>query len=87
MDFKSAITRADGVGALNIGSLGTLEFDAAVDRSHAINFRSKTGGTLALGDAGAFKGTIEGFAGTDAIDLLGGRITRLAYSGGPRPGS
>ena len=80
LDFKSAITRADGVGALNIGSRGTLEFDAAVDRSHAVDFRSRTSGTLALGDAGAFKGTIEGFAGTDAIDLLGGRITRLAYS-------
>jgi uncharacterized repeat protein (TIGR03803 family) len=80
LDFKSRITRADGVGALNIGSLGTLEFDAAVDHSHAIKFRSRTGGTLALSDAGAFKGTIEGFAGADAIDLLGGRITRLAYS-------
>ncbi len=86
LDFKSAITRGDGVGALNIGSPGTLEFDATVDRSHAVKFGSRTGGTLALGDAGAFKGTIEGFAGTDAIDLLGGRITRLAYSGGPTSG-
>jgi hypothetical protein len=86
LDFKSAITSADGVGALHIGSRGTLEFDAAVDRSHAVKFGSRTGGTLALGDAGAFKGTIEGFAGTDAIDLLGERITRLAYSGGPTSG-
>ncbi len=81
LDFKSAITRGNGVGALDIGSLGTLEFDAAVDRSHAIKFRSKTSGTLALGDAQGFRGTIEGFAGADAIDLLGERVTRLAYSG------
>ena len=81
LDFKSAITRADGVGALNIGSLGTLEFDAAVDHSHAIKFRSKTSGTLSLGDAGGFRGTIEGFAGADEIDLLGQGVTRLAYSG------
>ena len=86
LDFKSAIPSGDGVGALNIGSLGTLEFDAAVNHSHAIKFRSKTDGTLALGDARAFKGTIEGFAGTDVIDLLGGRITRLAYSGGATSG-
>ena len=81
LDFKSAITRADGVGALHIGSLGTLEFDAAVDLPHAVKFMSKASGTLALGDAGAFKGIVEGFAGADAIDLIGERITRLAYSG------
>ena len=81
LDFKSAITNGDGVGALNIGSLGTLEFDAAVDHSHATEFRSKTSGTLALGDAGGFRGIIEGFAGADEIDLLGQGVTRLAYSG------
>ena len=81
LDFKSAITRADGVGALNIGSLGTLEFDAAVDHSHAIKFRSKTSGTLALGDAQArSREPSKDLPVADAIDLLGERITRLAYS-------
>ena len=36
-----------------------------------IKVRSETSGTLALGEAVGFKGTIEGFAGADAIDLLG----------------
>ena len=81
LDFKSAITTGDGVDAFNVGSLGTLEFDAAVDSSHATEFRSKTSGTLALGDAGGFRGIIEGFAGADEIDLLGQGVTRLAYSG------
>jgi hypothetical protein len=84
--FKFAITSGDGVGALNIDSLGTLAFDAGVDRSRATMFRSKTGGTLALGDARGFRGTIEGFTGADAIDLIGERITRLAYSGSTTSG-
>jgi hypothetical protein len=84
MDFKSQVTSSDG--AFNIGSLGTLEFDAAVGSSNVITFTPNTGGTLALLDPGAFSGTIEGFAGTDAIDRLLQGITSLAYSGSTTSG-
>ena len=85
LDFKSAISGGDGVGALNIGSTGTLEFDAAVDSSHGVDFAT-AGGTLALGDAGAFSGTVSNFAVSDAINLLGQTITNLAYSGSSTSG-
>jgi hypothetical protein len=80
LDFASAITSGDGVGALNIGDQGTLEFGAGVDSTHAVDFRAADG-TLALGDAGAFGGIIDNFSGSDAIDLLGAGVTGLAYSG------
>ena len=81
LDFKSAITSGDGVGALDIGDLGTLEFDAAVDSTHTAAFTAADG-TLALGDAGAFSGKIAGFASHDAIDLIGQTIAGLSFSGG-----
>jgi hypothetical protein len=81
LDFKTAITGGDGVGALKIGDLGTLEFDAAVDSTHTAAFTAADG-TLALGDAGAFSGRIAGFTGYDAIDLIGQAITGLSFSGG-----
>jgi hypothetical protein len=74
LDFKSAITKGDGVGALDIGSAGTLEFDKAVDASHLVEFAA-AGGTLALGDPRGFKGEVSGFAFSDAIDLLGQDVT------------
>jgi hypothetical protein len=85
LDFESAITSGDGVGALNIGSLGTLEFDAAVDASYRVHF-GVAGGTLELGDAGDFHGKVSNFAFSDAIDLLGQGITGLAYSGSTTSG-
>jgi hypothetical protein len=81
LDFKSAITGGDGVGALNIGDLGTLEFDNSVDSTHTAAFTAADG-TLALGDAGAFSGKISGFASHDAIDLINQAVTGLAFSGG-----
>jgi len=80
LDFASAVTSGDGVGALDIGALGNLQFDSLVDSSHSVNFAAADG-TLSLGDAGAFSGTIDNFAASDAIDLLGEPITRLSYSG------
>jgi hypothetical protein len=74
LDFESAITSGDGVGALNIGSLGTLEFDAAVDASHRVHF-GVAGGTLELGDAGDFHGKVPNFveiAAADGPDQQGG---------------
>jgi hypothetical protein len=41
---------------------------------------------LSLGDGGALGGTIQGFAGNDAIDLLGAAVTGLAYSGSTTSG-
>jgi hypothetical protein len=80
LDFASVITGGDGVGALNVGAWGNLEFGAAVDSSHSVNFAA-AGGTLSLGDAAAFAGTIDNFGSSDAIDLLGQAVTHLAYSG------
>jgi hypothetical protein len=85
LDFASAIASGDGVGALNIGDLGTLEFGAAVDSTHSVAFTAKDG-ALALGDAGAFAGSISGFSGSDVIDLLSQPITALAYSGSTTSG-
>ena len=85
LDFASAITSGDGVGALNIGDLGYLEFAAAVDSTHSVAFTAKNG-ALALGDAGAFAGSISGFSGSDIIDLLSQPITKLAYSGSTTSG-
>ena len=85
LDFASAITSGDGVGALNIGDLGNLEFGAAVDSSHTISFAASDG-MLSLGDAGAFSGAIDKFTASDAIDLLGQSITSLAYSGSSASG-
>jgi hypothetical protein len=87
LDFKSAVTSGDGVGALDIGTLGslagTLEFDSSVDSSHTVDFASSAG-TLALGDAHAFAGTINGFANSNVIDLLGQTVASLNFSpGGP----
>ena len=80
LDFAGAITGGDGVGALNIGDLGTLEFSAAVDNTHTVDFTAADG-NLALSAPSAFDGSIKGFAGADDIDLLGQAITKLSYSG------
>ena len=85
LDFQNAITSGDGVGALDIGALGTLEFDAAVDATHSVHFGT-AGGTLELGDAGDFHGKVSHFAVSDAIDLLSQGITGLAYSGSKTSG-
>ena len=85
LDFENAITGGDGVGALDIGALGTLEFDAAVDATHGVHFGT-AGGTLELGDAGDFHGKVSHFAVSDAIDLLGQGITGLTYSGSKTSG-
>ena len=85
VDFKSALTSASGIGALNIGSAGTLEFDASVNSSIGVDFAA-AGGTLALGDAAEFGATISDFAASDAINLIGQTITGLAYSGSAASG-
>ena len=44
------------VVGLSLVIVAVLQFDATVDRSHAVKFGSRTGGTLALGDAGKIAG-------------------------------
>jgi hypothetical protein len=86
LDFTGPVTSGDGVGALNVGAFGDLEFDRSVDNTHAVTLASPTGGTLSLGDAGAFNASINGFAGSDAIDLLNQPIAALSYSGSSSSG-
>ena len=81
LDFATAVTSGDGVGALNIGAKGDLQFDAAVDSSHSVTFQASTG-SLVLGDAAHFAASIHGFAASDAIDLLGAPVTALGYASG-----
>jgi len=81
LDFANAITGGDGVGALDIGDQGHLEFGSSVDGTHSVAFTASYG-ALSLDDAGAFSGNIQGFAGHDAIDLLGQAIAGLSFSGG-----
>jgi hypothetical protein len=80
IDFHTAVTGGDGVGALNIGAQGTLEFHAAVDKTHSVNFAASSG-TLTFTDPRSFAGTIDNFAGNDEIHLLNKAVTALSYSG------
>jgi hypothetical protein len=84
LDYVGAITSS--VGALNIGDLGNLEFSSSVSSSQAVTFAAADG-TLSLGDAAAFSGTIHGFASNDAIDLLSEPVTGLSYSGNSSSGT
>jgi hypothetical protein len=79
IDFTSALTSGDGTGALNVGALGKLEFNAAVDSSHHVTFTDVTG-TLDLGAPGSFAGVINHFGGADTIDLLNTPVTSLSYA-------
>jgi hypothetical protein len=85
VDFNEALTSGDGVGTLNVGSTGTLEFAAGVDSSHFASFTGATG-TLELGNPGLYHGEIDGFTGNDAIDLINGGVTGLSYSGSTTSG-
>jgi hypothetical protein len=80
LDFTSAITGGDGTGPVFIGASGTLEFDAAVDSSHAVEFTAASG-TLSLTAPGSFQAVIANFSGNDVIDLVNTQITGLSYSG------
>jgi hypothetical protein len=79
VDFIVALTSEDGTGALGVGGGGKLEFDAAVDSTHEVDFTT-TNGAMVLGGAAAFTGKVEGFARGNTIDLLGSAATGLAYN-------
>lgn len=77
---------ASGPGALVIGAAGDLRFDAAVDAGRSVTF-SGSGGVLGLADPGEFHATLQGFAGTDAIDLLGISVSGFSYAGSGSTGT
>jgi len=79
VDIATALSKGDGVGALDIFSVGALELGAA-DSSHTVTFENQSG-TLDLEAPASFAGTIAGFTGNDVIDLLNTSVTKLSYSG------
>jgi hypothetical protein len=80
LDFAGAITHGDGVGALDIGAKGMLEFGSSVDTSHTVHFNAG-GEMLELGDPKAFKGVIEGFSPGDEITLVSQTINETSSVG------
>ncbi len=73
--------QVSGTGTAAIAN-GTLTFDNKVAATQAVSFAADTTGTLALGLAQSFAGTVAGFTGNDAIDLA-----NFAFSGAPSIGS
>ena len=69
--------QVSGTGVATIAN-GTLTFGNKVAATQAVSFAADTTGTLALGLAQSFAGTVAGFTGSDAIDL-----TNFAFSGTP----
>jgi len=64
LTIQGAVT---GTGIATIDGTGTLDFEASSTAN--VVFGSGMGGTLKLGDAFHFDGTITGFNGADVIDL------------------
>src|SRR5205814_5768374 len=63
-----------------IDGAGTIDFEASSTAN--VVFGSGAAGTLKLGDAFHFNGTISGFTGSDAIDLadVSSATASLSYS-------
>ncbi len=70
-----------GTGADSIENNATLSFGAAVAAGQTVTFEG-TAGTLALGNAGGFAGTIAGFAPGNAIDLINTKASAVTYNAG-----
>ena len=81
LDFSDAITSASGTGNFEIAGNGVLDFGAAVDAGHVIDFTS-TAGVLDLGAPGQFAATIANFSEGDKIDLLHTVVTGVSYASG-----
>jgi fibronectin-binding autotransporter adhesin len=79
VNFTSALTAGNGTGALNVGSGGVLEFSAASDSSHTVDFTDSTG-TLELNAPASFASTISGFTDGDTIQLVGETVTNMSYA-------
>jgi hypothetical protein len=69
-----------GSGIAKIDGAGTIDFEASSTAN--VVFGSGAAGTLKLGDAFHFNGTISGFTGSDTIDLadLSSATASLSYS-------
>ncbi len=70
-----------GTGAGEIENNATLSFGANVSAGQTLTFEGAAG-TLTLGNAGGFAGTIAGFAPGNAIDMINTKATAIAYHAG-----
>jgi len=66
-----------GDGVAKIDGYGTLDFEASSTAN--VVFGANAAGTLRLGDAFHFNGTISGFSGSDSIDLADIGSASLSY--------
>ena len=70
-----------GTGAAEIENSATLSFGANVSSGQTVTFEGAAG-TLALGNASGFAGTIAGFAPGNAIDLINTKASAVTYNAG-----
>jgi fibronectin-binding autotransporter adhesin len=78
MDFAAALT---GTGSMTVDSGATLEVDSTAAATLSAIFNGADA-ILALNDANKFAATINGFAATDTIDLLGQKATTATLGAG-----
>ena len=76
LEFTNAVT---GAGAWSVGLGGYLYLGSSVSAG-ALSFAG-TSGTLALGNLGAFNGSVSGFVAGDTLDLTGQVVTSMTYTG------
>ena len=74
-------TSVAGTGALSIGAASTLWLEAGSVAGQTASFAAATG-TLDLSSATHFLGTIDGFAGSDVIDLINTPENGYSYAAG-----
>ncbi len=87
LDASSAglLTVADtvgGTGTLAVNFGGSISLLAGAATGQTVDFLSLSGGTLDLSKAIDFKGLIDGFGGSDQIDLVKAAETSFTYSSG-----
>ncbi len=74
-------TAVGGTGTLEVGATGTLSLLKGAGAGQTVDFLTTTG-LLDLSKPIDFKGTIDGFGGSDRIDLLKAPETSFSYAGG-----
>jgi hypothetical protein len=72
--------RVSGVGALDIGTGGTMDIIRGKDAGQTVDYLGT--GNLALHTPGTFAGHISGFGGADLIDLVRTAATSASFSSG-----
>jgi hypothetical protein len=77
LDFTRALT---GTGAMSVNSGATLEADLTAFSTLSMTFNGANA-ILALASPAGFAATINGFAPTDTIDLLGKKATSATLNG------